>query len=264
MNEETRQLALEKKKALSMERRQKALSLLENGMSRREIAKTLGLSMGSVNVYCNGFKSSTGINKPVDISKSIDTNKSIDISNPINTNTSTNISTPSSINKHIDTNKPIGTKKQNKKLIGCNWHDLLKESITAFIQESVETVLKEVSVQDIIKTAIIKALKNDNKDFSTNINKAVKVKSKKKTVSVPVAVVEENPMVDNPIKENPEPIEAVPMVENNVEEKPIEGKSIGENIDPIADEPSQDTETTILMLLSKPPALNLETDSIFS
>jgi predicted transcriptional regulator/predicted DNA-binding transcriptional regulator AlpA len=156
MNEETRKLALERKRALSMERRQKALLLLEEGMSRREIAEILGMSVGSVNVYCKGFISSAGIRKP--------------ISKPINTN------------KHIDIKK-----------IEEKYHDLLKELIMAFIQESIETILSEIPIQDIIETETTKALKNANVGFLPNNNKAVKVESKKKNpVSAPV--VEETPI----------------------------------------------------------------------
>jgi transposase len=215
MNEATRKLALEKKKALSMERRRKALLLLEEGMSRREIAKTLGLSIGSVNVYCNGFKSPAGSRKLIDISNP-DTNK------------------PSSINK------PIDTEKQDKNLVGGNWQDLLKKSIMVFIQESVENILKEMPIQDIIESEIIKALKNANVDFSTN-NKAEKVKSKKKN-PVPAIIVEENPVVDNAIEENP--------IEDTIT---------------IVDPPlsHQESETrTILMVLPKSPTLNLKNKAV--
>jgi hypothetical protein len=146
----------------------------------------MDLSIGSVNVYCNGHKS-PAIRKPIDISK-------------------TNISIPSDISKPI-----IETKR-----IEDEFHDLLKELITAFIQESVKNILKEISIQDIMETETKKAIKNANLGFSTNNNKAVKAKSKKKN-PVPALMVEEKP-----IKETYEPIVDDPTVDSIIGEKPIQ------------------------------------------
>jgi predicted transcriptional regulator len=213
MNEKTRQLALEKKKAISMERRQKALSLLEKGMTRREIAKILGVSKGSVNAYCNGYKSPAGISKPIDIGNP-------DISKPI-----------------------IDTKKIEEKCYG-----LLKELISTFIQESVEKILREIPIQDIIETETIKVLKNANVGFSTNSNKAAKVKSKKKN---PVIIAEEKPMIGSPIEENHDPIVGEPTEENptiTITDLPLS---------------HQESETkTILMILPQKPMLNLGNKAI--
>jgi DNA adenine methylase len=141
MNAEIRNSAIEAKREISLKRKAEALELLAGGMSRKDIAEKIGVSMGSVNVYCNG----AGFN--ANRSKQPKTEK------------------PKTVKA-----KTVETKKI---LVSDMWKDLLKKSITDYIQDSVneiiESAISEIPAQ--VNNALVESVKAVN--FGIPIEKPI-------------------------------------------------------------------------------------------
>jgi predicted transcriptional regulator len=164
MTEEIRNSAIEAKKAASREKREKAISLYKSGMSKKDIAKTLGVCIATVYKYLSGTE-----------------------------------------NVKPKMGKPVSNASVNN-----DWHGVLKNMVMNFIQKSINEIIAEIPVEEIIKEAVINAVKGGIPQNGTPEAKKTETKKpkpkkpsedKKQDAPMPIG---ETPIGETPLEETPE------------------------------------------------------------